>query len=104
MQRKTGKIKEAKEAALDEEGFNVVYEIQEKYSTEDAILEAANEHDIIMIGDSSQRFKRAFLGTLPQRIARHTRKPVIIVKRYKPLSKEGISSIFVKINSVKTGS
>ncbi|WP_052306387.1 amino acid permease [Methanosalsum zhilinae] len=100
-EEKQEKIKEAKEAALDEEGFNVVYEIQEKYSTEDAILEAANEHDIIMIGDSSQRFKRAFLGTLPQRIARHTRKPVIIVKRYKPLSKEGISSIFVKINSVK---
>ncbi|MGD9779952.1 universal stress protein [Methanomethylovorans sp.] len=88
-----------------EENISISFKILERYSAEDAILEASNKSDLTVIGDSSQRFKVSFLGTLPQRVARHSKNPVLIVKRSKPISKQNItyvvnkyiSNIYIKI-------
>jgi len=88
-----------------EENISISFKILERYSAEDAILEASNKSDLTVIGDSSQRFKVSFLGTLPQRVARHSKNPVLIVKRSKPISKQNItyvvnkyiSNVYIKI-------
>ena len=72
------------------------YKLLERYSIEDAILEVSNGYDLTIIGDSSERFKISLLGTLSQRIARHSRKPVMIVKKSKPISKESLNYLLKK--------
>lgn len=72
------------------------FKLLEKYSAEDAILEASNDSDLTIIGDSSERFKISFLGTLSQRIARHSKKPIMIVKKSKPISKESLNYLVKK--------
>ncbi|MCC4769289.1 amino acid permease [Methanosarcina sp. DH2] len=74
----------------------VSFKLLERYSIEDAILEVSNGYDLTIIGDSSERFKISFLGTLSQRIARHSRKPVMIVKKSKPISKESLNYLLKK--------
>ncbi|WP_243684922.1 amino acid permease [Methanosarcina barkeri] len=59
----------------------VSFRVLTKYSIEDALLEASNNNDLTIIGDSSERFKISLLGTLSQRIARHSKKPIVIVKK-----------------------
>jgi amino acid transporter len=78
-----------KEKALDDElEFN--YEIKESYHTKEAIIESAKKSDLLVIGDSSQRFSKALLGTLSQNVAQDCDIPVMIVKRYRPITKEKI--------------
>jgi amino acid transporter/nucleotide-binding universal stress UspA family protein len=72
------------------------FKMLERYSIEDAILEVSNGYDLTIIGDSSERFKISLLGTLSQRIARHSRKPVMIVKKSKPISKESLNYLLKK--------
>jgi hypothetical protein len=72
----------------------------EKYSIEDALLEASNNNDLTIIGDSSERFKISLLGTLSQRVARHSQKPIVIVKKSRPISKESLI-IWLKSLSAK---
>jgi len=72
------------------------YKVLERYSVEDAILDVSNGYDLTIIGDSSERFKISLLGTLSQRIARHSRKPVMIVKKSKPISKESLNYLLKK--------
>ncbi|MGB9940021.1 amino acid permease [Methanosarcina sp.] len=72
------------------------FRVLEKYSIEDALLEASNNSDLIIIGDSSERFKISLLGTLSQRVARHSRKPIVIVKKSKPISKESFNYLVKK--------
>jgi amino acid transporter/nucleotide-binding universal stress UspA family protein len=85
------KIKEELQSISDsEEVIPITFKILERYSVEDAILEASKCSDLTIIGDSSQRFKISFLGTLPQRVARHSKNPVLIVKKAKPISKQYI--------------
>jgi len=72
------------------------FKLLEKYSIEDAILEASNDSDLTIIGDSSERFKISFLGTLSQRVARHSKKPIMIVKKSKPISKESLNYLVKK--------
>jgi amino acid transporter/nucleotide-binding universal stress UspA family protein len=74
----------------------VSFKLLERYSIEDAILEVSNGYDLTIIGDSSERFKISLLGTLSQRIARHSRKPVMIVKKSKPISKESLNYLLKK--------
>ncbi|AKB19457.1 amino acid permease [Methanosarcina sp. WWM596] len=74
----------------------VSFKLLERYSVEDAILEVSNGYDLTIIGDSSKRFKISLLGTLSQRIARHSRKPVMIVKKSKPISKESLNNLLKK--------
>jgi amino acid transporter/nucleotide-binding universal stress UspA family protein len=79
------------ELAEEENMRPVEFRILERYSVEDAILEAAENSDVTIIGDSSQRFKISLIGTLSQRIARHSKKPVLIVKKSRPISKESMN-------------
>lgn len=89
-----------------EEHISISFKMLERYSAADAILEASNDSDLTVIGDSSQRFKVSFLGTLPQRVARHSKNPVLVVKMSKPISKQNITYIarkyvhnmYIKIN------
>ena len=89
-----------------EENISISFKMLERYSVEDAILEASNDSDLTVIGDSSQRFKVSFLGTLPQRVARHSKNPVLVVKMSKPISKQNITyvarkyvhNLYIKIN------
>nr|WP_304364487.1 amino acid permease [Methanosarcina sp. KYL-1] len=74
----------------------VTFKLLERYSIEDAILEASNHSDLTIIGDSSQRFKVSLLGTLSQRVAIHARKPVMVVKKSKPISKESLNYLMKK--------
>lgn len=74
----------------------VSFKLLERYSIEDAILEVSNGYDLTIIGDSSERFKISLLGTLSQRIARHSRKSVMIVKISKPISKESLTYLLKK--------
>ncbi len=74
----------------------VSFKLLERYSIEDAILEASNYSDLTIIGDSSQRFKVSLLGTLSQRVAIHARKPVMVVKKSKPISKESLNYLLKK--------
>jgi nucleotide-binding universal stress UspA family protein len=66
----------------------VSFRILDSYSIEDALLEASNNSDLTIIGDSSKRFKISLLGTLSQKVARHSKKPTVIVKKSKPISKK----------------
>jgi len=74
----------------------VTFKLLERYSIEDAILEASNHSDLTIIGDSSQRFKFSLLGTLSQRVTIHARKPVIVVKKSKPISRESLNYLLKK--------
>ena len=74
----------------------VSFKLLERYSIEDAILEVSNGYDLTIIGDSSERFKISLLGTLSERIARHSRKSVMIVKKSKPISKESLNYLLKK--------
>jgi amino acid transporter/nucleotide-binding universal stress UspA family protein len=79
------------ELVAEENRIHVEFRILERYSVEDAILEAVDSSDVTIIGDSSQRFKISLIGTLSQRIARHSKKPVLIVKKSRPISKESLN-------------
>ncbi len=72
------------------------FRLLEKYSIEDAILEASNDNDLTIIGDSSERFKISFIGNLSQRVAKHSKKPIMIVKKSKPISKESLNYLVKK--------
>lgn len=85
-----------------EENIFISSKMLERYSAEDAILEASIDSDLTIIGDSSQRFKISFLGTLPQRVARHSKNPVLVVKMSKPISKQNIIYVAKKYISNKS--
>ncbi len=74
----------------------VSFRMLESYSIEDALLEASNNNDLTIIGNSSKRFKVSLLGTLSQRVARRSEKPIVIVKIPKPISKENLSYLVIK--------
>ena len=87
-----------------EELISITFQVLERYSVDDTILEASNDSDLTIVGDSSQRFKISFLGTLPQRIARHSKNPVLVVKMSKPISKQNITYVvrkFIYNTSIK---
>lgn len=84
------------ELAAEDDTIHLECRVLERYSIEDAILEAAESSDLTIIGDSSQRFKISLLGTLSQRIARHSKKPVLIVKKSRPISKESLNYLLKK--------
>ena len=80
----------------DEKASSISYEVKEHYSVEDGILGSIGQDDLLILGDSSQRFKVSLLGMLPYNVAKRSNRPVLIVKRHKPLSREGISNMIMK--------
>ncbi|MGB9929735.1 MAG: amino acid permease [Methanosarcina sp.] len=88
--------RELEQIAENINSISITFKILEKYSIEDAILEASGNSDLTIIGDSSERFKISFLGTLSRRIARHSKKPILIVKKSKPISKESLNYLIRK--------
>ncbi len=87
---------ELKQIIEDEKTQLISYEVKEHYSVESAILGSIGQDDLLIIGDSSQRFNISLLGMLPYNIAKRSNRPVLIVKGYKPLSREGISNVIMK--------
>ncbi|WP_292468198.1 amino acid permease [Methanolobus sp.] len=85
------------ELVVKDDIIKVEFRILEKYSVEDAILDAAVDSDVTIIGDSSRRFKIAMLGTMSQRIAKHSKKPVLIIKKPRPISKESLNNLMKKM-------
>ncbi|WP_445474817.1 amino acid permease [Methanococcoides methylutens] len=75
----------------DDDRISIDYKFIERFSIADGILEFGNDGDMLIIGDSGRRFKVSLLGTLSQRIAKHSSKPVIIVRRSIPISREGLT-------------
>lgn len=82
-------IKELKENTIS-------YEVKEHYSAENGILGSIGQDDLLIIGDSSQRFRVSLLGMLPYNVAKRSQRPVLIVKKHKPLSTEGINNVIMK--------
>lgn len=80
-------LENLKEASKSKENISIEYHLIEKYSATDAILQESKNSDLTIIGDSSKRFKRNFLSTLPQRVATHSKNPILIIKRYQSATK-----------------
>ncbi|MFP4655867.1 MAG: amino acid permease [Methanohalobium sp.] len=76
------------ERASHDAELRINYEIREDYHVKDAIHDSARDSDILVIGDSSQRFSKVLLGNLSENIAQDCNIPVMIVKRYRPITKE----------------
>jgi len=49
------------------------------------IIEAAAEHDAVVIGAAGSGRRRHLFGTIPEMVARHSHRTVLIVKRYQPV-------------------
>ncbi|MFO7814559.1 MAG: amino acid permease [Halanaerobiales bacterium] len=79
-----------KELENAESNINVNYEIKKRYSREDTIILEAKNCDILIMGDSNERFRSSLLGNLPRKVAINVDRTLILVRRYKPLSREGI--------------
>jgi len=96
-------IKEELEQLTDIKSPNyegdIYYTIRERYSVSDALLDVTRETDLLLLGDSNERVKRAFLGRVPIRVARHSEGPVLIVRRYSPLSLAGIRNLLSRTRS-----
>ncbi|MBP2030903.1 amino acid transporter/nucleotide-binding universal stress UspA family protein [Methanohalophilus levihalophilus] len=75
----------------DDDRVFVTYEFIERFSIADGILEFGNNGDLLIIGDSGQRFKVSLLGKLSQKITKHSASPVLIVRTAKPISREGLT-------------
>jgi amino acid transporter/nucleotide-binding universal stress UspA family protein len=89
-------ISELEQIMRDGKENPISYEVKEHYSVEDGILGSIGQEDLLIIGDSSQRFNISLLGMLPYNIAKRSTQPVLIVKGYKPLSRGGISNAIMK--------
>jgi nucleotide-binding universal stress UspA family protein len=58
------------------------------------LVRAGAEEDMIILGASQEGlFSSVLLGEIPERIARHSRKPVMIVKRYEGAVKTLVKKI-----------
>lgn len=106
--KKTEIISELEKIVKDEHESPINYEVKEHYSIEAGILGSIGKEDLLIIGDSSQRFRVSLLGMLPYNVAKRSNRPVLIVKGHKPLSREGISNAIMKrimkIAHIKNGS
>ncbi|WP_292461556.1 amino acid permease [Methanolobus sp.] len=80
----------------------ITYHVKEHFSAENAVLEFLTEDDLLIIGDSSSRFKFSLIGNLPYVLAKGYKGPVLIIKKHKPLSSEGVNNMLLKkLNKLK---
>jgi nucleotide-binding universal stress UspA family protein len=76
-------LEEAREAMI-ESGFDpdlVDVTAVDADGHDEAILQAAGEYDAVVMGEAAPDVAERIFGTLSDRIARHTGKPVILVRR-----------------------
>ncbi|MFW5788018.1 MAG: amino acid permease, partial [Halanaerobiales bacterium] len=78
------------ELEFDKSLCNIDYEIIKRYSRKDAIIAESRECDILIMGDSNERFRLSLLGNIPRKVALNVELPLILVRRYRPLSRERI--------------
>ena len=64
-----------KEMKIDCEG-----RVVENSKIVDAVLEEAAEHDLVVLGGSSETGLQAVMGTLPHKIAKNAPKPVLVYR------------------------
>lgn len=76
--------------------LTITTHVKENLSAESAILEFLCEDDILVVGDSNNRFKFSLIGNLPYVLAKRYKGPVLIVKKHKPISSEGVNSMLFK--------
>ncbi|AFV23410.1 amino acid permease-like protein [Methanolobus psychrophilus R15] len=80
----------------------IIYHVKEHFSAENAVLEFLTEDDLLIIGDSSSRFKFSLIGNLPYVLAKGYKGPLLIIKKHKPLSSEGVNNMLLKkLNKLK---
>ncbi|WP_094227328.1 amino acid permease [Methanolobus psychrotolerans] len=84
------------EAASDNSLFEITPHLIESISAENAILAFLHEGDLLIIGDSNKRFKFSLIGNLPYVLAKGYKGPVLIIKKHKPFSSEGLNNILLK--------
>ncbi|MDK2835002.1 MAG: hypothetical protein PWP14_1552 [Methanolobus sp.] len=89
-------IHDMEELARDDSLVTIVPHIKEHFSAENAILDFLCDDDLLIIGDSSGRFKFSLIGNLPYVLAKRYKGPVMIVRKHKPLSSEGVNNILLK--------
>ena len=92
---KPGEI--SSEINMEKLAGRVTYRIEERFSVSDTVIEAADESDLTIVGDSIRRFKVSILGGRSNRIASNARGNILIVRRYKPFSRQTLISNFRKI-------
>ncbi|MFW5984856.1 MAG: amino acid permease [Halanaerobiaceae bacterium] len=80
---------------------NLTYEIRERFSMIDAVIDASAEADLMIVGDENKRFKLALLGDRAEKIVKYSKCPTLLVKRYRPLSKRGLKSYIKKKKTKK---
>ncbi len=78
----------------EEKQCQIEYEIKERYSRIDTIIDATDEVDLLIFGDSNERFRLSLLGNIVWRIANNTKTPLLIVKRYRPFTKMGAMGLW----------
>jgi nucleotide-binding universal stress UspA family protein len=94
--------RDLEELARDTSMAPIVYHVKVHFSAENAVLEFLTEDDLLIIGDSSSRFKLSLLGNLPYVLAKGYKGPLLIVKKHKPLSSEGVNNMLLKkLNKLK---
>ncbi len=87
-------IKQGLESASGDSSIsNVFLHFPESPSTEAAILDFVEDDDVLIIGDSSKRFKFSLIGDLPSILIREHKGAVMIIKKRKPFSSEGLYSV-----------
>jgi len=80
--------------AAEEKQCQIEYEIKERYSRIDTIIDATEGVDLLILGDSNERFRLSLLGNIAWRIANNTKIPLLIVKRYRPFTKIGAMALW----------
>ncbi|MFW5999558.1 MAG: amino acid permease [Halanaerobiaceae bacterium] len=70
----------------------VQYKIYRRFSIPDTLIDLCNNSELMIMGDSNRRFKKSLFGHLPHRVSRHSSGPLLLVKRYRQLSKRGMKS------------
>ncbi|MFW5898179.1 MAG: universal stress protein, partial [Halanaerobium sp.] len=95
---KENQIKAVKEEAKNyQEEFNIDYIIKENYSIEDTIIRESKKFDLMIMGDSNERFRKDVFGNIARKVTCNIDIPTLLVRRYKKYSRE---SIFSKLNFI----
>ncbi|MFW6001120.1 MAG: amino acid permease [Halanaerobium sp.] len=97
-EKKEEQIKFVKEELNNyKEEFKIDYLIKENYSIEDTIIRESKKFDLMIIGDSNERFRKSVFGNITRKVSCNIETPTLVVRRYKKYSRE---SIFSKLNCI----